>query len=63
MDDEQLFNSAYKGTKNFTQHNVVTANATGFGAATDRMSFRMRSNYAAQFARLMKPFAISFMKS
>ncbi len=35
MDDDKLFNSTYRGTKNFTQHNVVTANATGFGAATD----------------------------
>ncbi len=35
MDDDMLFNAAYKGTKNFTQHNVQTANATGFGAATD----------------------------
>ena len=35
MNDEQLFNSTHKGTKNFTQHNVKIANATGFGAATD----------------------------
>ena len=35
MNDDLLFNAAYRGTKNFTQHNVKTANATGFGAATD----------------------------
>lgn len=35
MNDEIFYNSAYNGTKNFNQHNVQTANATGFGAATD----------------------------
>ncbi len=29
------FKSAYKGTKEFTQQEVYTANATGFGAAAD----------------------------
>jgi DNA polymerase V len=29
------FNAAYKGTKNFTQQQVKTANATGFGSAGD----------------------------
>ncbi len=33
--EEEFYNSAYKGTKDFTQHNVKTANATGFGAAAD----------------------------
>ncbi|HVZ57434.1 MAG TPA: translesion error-prone DNA polymerase V autoproteolytic subunit [Chitinophagaceae bacterium] len=35
MDGEQFFRSAYQGTKQFTQQNVRTANATGFGAAAD----------------------------
>ncbi len=35
MDDDQLFGSKYSGTKNFTQHQVPTANASGFGAAAD----------------------------
>lgn len=30
-----FFRSAYAGTKEFTQHKVSTANATGFGAAAD----------------------------
>jgi DNA polymerase V len=34
MDDE-FFGAAYKGSKNYTQQQVQTANATGFGAATD----------------------------
>jgi DNA polymerase V len=29
------FSAAYKGTKNFTQQQVQTANATGFGSAGD----------------------------
>ncbi|HAN39609.1 MAG TPA: peptidase S24, partial [Chitinophagaceae bacterium] len=29
------FKAAYTGTKNFTQQQVRTANATGFGAAAD----------------------------
>ncbi len=35
MNEDILHKSAYSGTKGFTQHNVATANATGFGAATD----------------------------
>ena len=35
MEVENFFSSGYTGTKRFTQHNVQTANATGFGAAAD----------------------------
>lgn len=35
MDEEIFYGAAYKGSKNFTQHNVHHANATGFGAAAD----------------------------
>ena len=35
MEVENFFGSTYTGTKQFTQHNVPTANATGFGAAAD----------------------------
>lgn len=35
MDGEDFFGAAYKGSKHFTQQNVQTANATGFGAAAD----------------------------
>lgn len=36
MDREDLFfGAAYKGSKQFTQQEIKTANATGFGAATD----------------------------
>jgi DNA polymerase V len=35
MDREILHRSAYGGTKNFTQQEVKSANATGFGAAAD----------------------------
>jgi DNA polymerase V len=35
MDGEQFFGAAYKGSKQFTQQEVRTANATGFGAAAD----------------------------
>ena len=35
MDGENFFAAAYKGSKQFTQQNVSTANATGFGAAAD----------------------------
>src|SRR3954471_24326544 len=34
------YSASYKGTKNFTQHNVHAANATGFGAAADDYSER-----------------------
>ena len=35
MDGEQGYGAAYKGSKQFKQWEVPTANATGFGAATD----------------------------
>jgi len=35
MDGDVFFGTAYKGSKQFTQHEVRTANATGFGAAAD----------------------------
>lgn len=35
MDGEQWYGSAYKGSKEFNQWDVPTANATGFGAAAD----------------------------
>lgn len=35
MNDEPSYNSGYTGTKGMTQHDVVNANATGFGAAAD----------------------------
>ena len=33
--EEEFFGSAYKGSKQFSQQEVKTANATGFGAAAD----------------------------
>lgn len=33
--EEEFFNAAYKGSKQFSQQEVKTANATGFGAAAD----------------------------
>ncbi len=35
MEGEQFFGAAYKGSKSFSQQEVKTANATGFGAAAD----------------------------
>ena len=35
MDDNNFSNSGYKGSKKFNQQEIVTANATGFGAAAD----------------------------
>ncbi len=35
MESETMYNAAYNGTKKFTQHDVPTANANGFGAAAD----------------------------
>ncbi|HVV02991.1 MAG TPA: translesion error-prone DNA polymerase V autoproteolytic subunit [Puia sp.] len=35
MELEQFFGMSYKGSKRFTQHEIPTANATGFGAAAD----------------------------
>ena len=40
MDRDPYSNPAYRGTKNFTQQQVKTANATGFGAAADDYSER-----------------------
>jgi DNA polymerase V len=35
MDNDLFFGAAYQGSKQYTQHEVRTANATGFGAAAD----------------------------
>lgn len=35
MDVENFFSSGYQGSKQFNQHDIPTANATGFGAAAD----------------------------
>lgn len=35
MENREFFSSAYRGSKDFDQWNVKTANATGFGAAAD----------------------------
>ncbi|MFY7965377.1 MAG: LexA family protein [Chitinophagaceae bacterium] len=35
MNEKLIERTAYSGTKNFTQQNVKTANASGFGAAAD----------------------------
>ncbi len=35
MEVEKFFGSSYNGSKGFSQHNITTANATGFGAAAD----------------------------
>lgn len=35
MNGEQFYGAAYKGSKQYTQQQVHTANATGFGAAAD----------------------------
>jgi DNA polymerase V len=35
MDGEEFFGAAYRGSKQFKQQEVKTANATGFGAAAD----------------------------
>ena len=35
MDTNEFYSSAYKGSKEFNQRNVRTANATGFSAAAD----------------------------
>jgi len=40
MEVENFFGTSYTGTKRFTQQQVVTANATGFGAAADDYSER-----------------------
>lgn len=40
MEVENFIHSNYNGTKRFTQQQVATANATGFGAAADDYSER-----------------------
>jgi DNA polymerase V len=35
MEREEFYGAAYRGSKQYTQHHVKTANATGFGAAAD----------------------------
>lgn len=35
MEREDFYGAAYRGSKQYTQHNIKTANATGFGAAAD----------------------------
>lgn len=35
MDEEQFYSAAYKGSKHYSQKQVHSANATGFGAAAD----------------------------
>ena len=35
MEEEEFYGAAYKGSKQFSQQQVKTANATGFGAAAD----------------------------
>jgi DNA polymerase V len=35
MEQEEFFSAAYKGSKAYNQHDIPTANATGFGAAAD----------------------------
>ncbi|MDQ6608761.1 MAG: translesion error-prone DNA polymerase V autoproteolytic subunit [Bacteroidota bacterium] len=35
MDGDNFYYPAFTGTKDFTQQNIQTANATGFGAAAD----------------------------
>lgn len=35
MEGEEFYGAAYKGSKQFTQQQVKTVNATGFGAAAD----------------------------
>ena len=35
MDQEEFYSAAYKGSKQYSQQEIQTANATGFGAAAD----------------------------
>jgi DNA polymerase V len=35
MDGQEMYNPSYRGSKRFSQWDVSTANATGFGAAAD----------------------------
>ena len=61
MDGNEFFGAAYKGSKQFTQQEVKTANATGFGAAADDyaergidLNERLIGNKAATFFVRMK---------
>jgi DNA polymerase V len=56
MESELFFGPAYKGTKQYEQHDVPTANATGFGSAADDymergidLNEQLISNKAATF--------------
>src|SRR5258705_13303711 len=40
MDEEEFYGTAYKGTQQFTQHEIKTANATGFGSAAEDFAER-----------------------
>ncbi|MEQ1554076.1 MAG: translesion error-prone DNA polymerase V autoproteolytic subunit [Ferruginibacter sp.] len=40
MEIENFFGTTYTGSKRYTQHHVHTANATGFGAASDDFAER-----------------------
>lgn len=40
MEWENFYGASYEGTKRFTQHDVHTLNATGFGAAADDFAER-----------------------
>ena len=35
MEEQEYYQSVYKGSKQFSQHDVISANASGFGAAAD----------------------------
>lgn len=35
MNEDEFYSAAYKGSKQYSQHEIPTANATGFGAAAD----------------------------
>ncbi|HNG63765.1 MAG TPA: translesion error-prone DNA polymerase V autoproteolytic subunit [Ferruginibacter sp.] len=60
MDGDQFYGAAYKGSKHYTQHEIKTANATGFGAAADDYMERgidlneqlIRNNPATFFFRM-----------
>ena len=60
MDGENFYYSAYNGSKEFTQQNIQTANATGFGAAADDYAERsidlneqlIKNNPATFFMRM-----------
>lgn len=45
MDTNPYFLPSYNGSKDFSQENIQTANATGFGAAADDYAERGADNY------------------